>query len=124
MSLPRLEKSFIRRSLHRNLSNNNNRQTNSKRHEANGAVIEGTEQTQQIPFNIRVKELVAYKYGMISSNIAYRNGIQHKLSKDVFIDKITIEEHGNFVMAADTARTLGNIYLHIQVNDPTYTLHY
>ncbi|WP_236452139.1 hypothetical protein, partial [Escherichia coli] len=45
-------------------------------------------------------------------------------SKDVFIDKITIEEHGNAYAVADTANgTLGNSFAigHIQVNDPTYS---
>ncbi|WP_236525135.1 hypothetical protein, partial [Escherichia coli] len=96
----------------------------SKDTKLNGAVIEGTgTNAAVIPSNIRVKELVAYKYGMTSSNIAYRTAVSNKLSKDVFIDKMSIEEHGNAYAVADTANgTLGNSFAigHIQVNDPTY----
>ncbi|WMC00590.1 tail fiber protein [Acinetobacter phage Ab65] len=110
----------------RNLSNNVTiDKLISKDTKLNGAVIEGTgTNAAVIPSNIRVKELVAYKYGMTSSNIAYRTAVSNKLSKDVFIDKITIEEHGNAYAVADTANgTLGNSFAigHIQVNDPTYS---
>lgn len=91
----------------------------------NPLVIEGTGTTASVlPKNVLIKKLVLRRFGITSTNNAYRTGVTNKLSINCRVDKIVIEEHGNAYCIADTANgTLGRDFSigEVHVNDPLYT---
>ena len=91
----------------------------------NPVVIEGSGTTASVlPKNILVKKLVLNRYGITSTNNAYRSAVANKLSINCRVDKVVVEEHGNAYCVVDTANgTLGRDFSigEIHVNDPLYT---
>lgn len=91
----------------------------------NPLVIEGSGTTASVlPKNVLIKKLVLRRFGITSTNNAYRTGVTNKLSINCRVDKIVIEEHGNAYCIADTANgALGRDFSigEIHVNDPLYT---
>ncbi|WP_332605489.1 phage tail protein [Acinetobacter sp. ESBL14] len=91
----------------------------------NPIVVEGTGATPSVfPKNILVNKLVLNRYGITSTNNAYRTGITNKMSFNCRVENIVVEEHGNAYCIADTANgTTGRDFSigHIHVNDPLYT---
>lgn len=91
----------------------------------NPLVIEGSGTTASVlPKNVLIKKLVLRRFGITSTNNAYRTGVTNKLSINCRVDKVVIEEHGNAYCIADTANgALGRDFSigEIHVNDPLYT---
>lgn len=91
----------------------------------NPLVIEGSGTTASVlPKNVLIKKLVLRRFGITSTNNAYRTGVTNKLSINCRVDKIVVEEHGNAYCIIDTANgTLGRDFSigEVHVNDPLYT---